>query len=81
MPFMLDNSMQPNNSELLPSTTRQEIQLLTTQVKELEEEISELKKDLHAIDLFQKKPIISTESLATGGFWIVAALAVIGIFY
>lgn len=78
---MYENGLQTNESEQLPIPAKNEIQALTLQVKEMEVEISELKKDLHAIDLFQKKPIVSSDALAIGGFWIVAAITVIGIFY
>ncbi|GKV68159.1 hypothetical protein NCCP2716_06570 [Sporosarcina sp. NCCP-2716] len=78
---MHENSLQTSDNGQLPSTVSEEVRMLRVQVKEMEEEISELKKDLHAIDLLQKKPIISSDSLAIGGFWIVAALTIIGIFY
>ncbi|GEM_PF-5684734 len=78
---MHENSLQTSDNGQLPSTAVEEVRILSIQVKEMEEEISELKRDLQAIDLLQKKPIISSDSLAIGGFWIVAALTVIGIFY
>lgn len=76
-----ENPLQKTESERYPSTVSDEVKSLTTKVRALEVEISELKKDIHAIDFLQKKPIISRDTLAVGGFWIVAALAVIGIFF
>lgn len=79
---MMEETNLPNvTEEHLPARTERDVRLLITQVEELEDEVRELKKDLHAIDLLQKKPVISTDSLAIGGFWIVAALVVIGIFF
>lgn len=78
---MEENSLLKTESDRLPSLVAEEIHSLTTKVRTLEEDISELKKDIHAIDFLQKKPIISSDAIAVGGFWIVAALAVIGIFF
>ncbi|MBD7906750.1 hypothetical protein [Sporosarcina gallistercoris] len=78
---MEENSLLKTESERFPSVVAEEVRSLTTKVRTLEEEISELKKDIHAIDFLQKKPIISGDTIAVGGFWIVAALAVIGIFF
>ncbi|WJY28393.1 MULTISPECIES: hypothetical protein [Sporosarcina] len=79
--MMEETNLPDVTKEHLPARTERDVRLLTEQVKELEDEVRELKKDLHAIDLFQKKPVISTDALAISGFWIVAALVVIGIFY
>ncbi|MCM3757089.1 hypothetical protein M3197_06250 [Sporosarcina aquimarina] len=78
---MDENALKKTEPERYPSTVTEEVHTLTTKVRALEDEISELKKDIHAIDFLQKKPIISGDAIATGGFWIVAALAVIGIFF
>ncbi|WP_025784680.1 hypothetical protein [Sporosarcina sp. D27] len=78
---MDENALKKTESERYPSTVSEEVQTLTSKVRALEDEISELKKDIHAIDFLQKKPIISSDAIANGGFWIVAALAVIGIFF
>ena len=78
---MDENALQKTEPERYPSTVSDEVYTLTAKVRALEEEISELKKDIHAIDFLQKKPIISGDAIAVGGFWIVAALAVIGIFF
>ncbi|REB10120.1 hypothetical protein DVB69_04765 [Sporosarcina sp. BI001-red] len=78
---MEESSLQKMESERYPSAVSEEVRTLTTKVRALEDEISELKKDIHAIDFLQKKPVISGDTIAVGGFWIVAALAVIGIFF
>ncbi|WP_432355424.1 hypothetical protein [Sporosarcina sp. A2] len=78
----MDNSaLQKTGQSQLPIIVTEEVHSLKLKVKDLEEEVSELKKDLHAIDLLQKKPLIASDTVAIGGFWIVAALVVIGIFF
>lgn len=78
---MEGNFLQETEKERLPSVITEEVHALNKKVVELEEEVSELKKDIHAIDLLQKKPIVSSDAIAIGGFWIVAALVIIGVFY
>lgn len=78
---MEGNSLQKMDTDRYPNAVSDEVHTLTTKVRALENEVNELKKDIHAIDFLQKKPLISADTIAVCGFWIVAALAVIGIFF
>ncbi|MGG0642953.1 hypothetical protein ABE021_03250 [Sporosarcina gallistercoris] len=78
---MEGNSLQKLETERYPNAVSDEVHTLTTKVRALEDEINELKKDIQAIDFLQKKPLISGDTISVCGFWIVAALAVIGIFF
>lgn len=72
-----------NNSEDKQLVTRQhqELSTLNHEVEELRAEVKQLREDIELIDIFQKKPMISVEVISTVGFFIVAALVVIGIFF
>lgn len=59
----------------------QEISTLNTEVEDLRKEVKKLREDIELIDVFQKKPIVSTEMVQTVGGLIIAALVIIGIFF
>lgn len=78
---MEENGLRRTDEDQFPSVISREVSELQSKVNELENEVDELKKDLQAVDLLQRQPIISSDALAIGGFWVVAALAIIGIFF
>lgn len=75
--------LHENNSQENELTTayQQEISTLNHEVEELRAEVKQLREDIELIDVFQKKPIVSEEVIGTVGFFVVAALVVIGIFF
>lgn len=78
---MKENELQKNNENQLPSVFTKEVSEIQSKVEDLENEVYELKKDIQAIDLLQRKPVISTDSIAVIGFFVIVGLVVIGIFY
>lgn len=58
-----------------------EISTLNQEVEELRKEVKQLREDIELINVFQKKPVVSTELVSTIGGLIIAALVIIGIFY
>ena len=58
-----------------------EIHVLQTEVKRLGDKVKQLEHDLETFDLFQKRPVLTTEGIKTIGIYFVMALAVIGIFW
>ncbi|WP_301108003.1 hypothetical protein [Sporosarcina sp.] len=59
----------------------QELSTLNTEVEDLRKEVKQLREDLELIDVFQKKPVVSTEMIQTVGGLLIAALVIIGIFF
>ena len=59
----------------------QEISTLNTEVEDLRKEVKQLREDIELIDVFQKKPIVSTEMVQTVGGLLIATLVIIGIFF
>ncbi|EGQ25999.1 hypothetical protein ABZ756_13910 [Mammaliicoccus sciuri] len=74
------NETSPQKNELI-SKQSQEISTLNTEVEELRKEVKQLREDLELINVFQKKPVVSTELVQTVGGLIIAALVIIGIFF
>ncbi|GKV65335.1 MULTISPECIES: hypothetical protein [Sporosarcina] len=58
-----------------------EITALNSEVEELRKEVKQLREDIELIDVFQKKPMVTTEMVQTVGGLIIAALVIIGIFF
>ncbi|ARF17007.1 hypothetical protein [Sporosarcina ureae] len=72
-----------NNSEKQQLVTKQaqEISTLNLQVNELRKEVKQLREDMELIDIFQKKPIVSSAVIGQIGGIIIAILVIIGIFF
>ncbi|WP_153731393.1 hypothetical protein [Sporosarcina obsidiansis] len=77
---METNEMSSRNHEMV-TRQAQELSTLDSEVKELRDEVKQLREDLELINVFQKKPILTTEMVGTVGGLIIAALVIIGIFY
>ena len=77
--------MEPheNNSEKQQLVTRQaeEISTLNQEMDVLRKEIKQLREDIELIDIFQKKPIVSSAVIGQVGGIIIAILVIIGIFF
>lgn len=58
-----------------------EMTVLHREVEELRSEVKQLREDIESIDLFQKKPVVTAEIIGVVGFYIIAALVIIGIFF
>ncbi|PIC76826.1 hypothetical protein CSV74_09640 [Sporosarcina sp. P19] len=72
-----------NNSEkqqLVTGQTR-EISTLNQEVDELRKEVKQLREDIELIDIFQKKPIVSSAVIGQIGGIIIAILVIVGIFF
>ncbi|ARD47848.1 hypothetical protein SporoP37_06640 [Sporosarcina sp. P37] len=70
----------PETQELITRQT-QEITALNQEVEELRKEVKQLRDDIELIDVFQKKPVIGADVIGVVGFYIIAALVIIGIFF
>ncbi|PID20490.1 hypothetical protein CSV61_14590 [Sporosarcina sp. P3] len=72
-----------NNSEKQQLVTKQaqEISTLNLQVNELRKEVKQLREDMELIDIFQKKPIVSSAVIGQIGGIIIAILVIVGIFF
>lgn len=72
-----------NNPEETRLVTKheQEISTLNHEVEELRKEVKQLREDIELIDVFQKKPVITADIIGVTGFYIIAALVIIGLFF
>ncbi|PIC78988.1 hypothetical protein CSV75_13500 [Sporosarcina sp. P18a] len=71
------------NSEKQELVVRQtqEISKLNQEMDELRQEIKQLREDIELIDIFQKKPVVSSAVIGQIGSFIIAILVIIGIFF
>ncbi|MDV6378342.1 hypothetical protein ORD22_08795 [Sporosarcina sp. GW1-11] len=78
---METNEKATENKEIVTTRELQEISALNQEVEELRKEVKQLREDLELIEVFQKKPVVTADVIGVIGFYIIAGLVIIGIFF
>lgn len=73
--------MEQHENQEVATRQAQEISRLNQEVAELRNEVKQLREDIEFIDVFQKKPVITSAVIGQICSFIIAILVIIGIFF
>ncbi|PIC64824.1 hypothetical protein CSV79_04160 [Sporosarcina sp. P13] len=77
----METNKKTHEKQELVTRESHEISTLNQEVEELRKEVKQLREDLELIDVFQKKPVVTADVIGVVGFYIIAALVIIGVFF